>query len=290
MMDLLQVVILGLCLGFVYALMATGLTLVFGVMRIVNLAHPILILCGAFVAYWLSKLYGIDPIISTPISAAVVACIGIVIYKLVFERDAGEQKYSEMTVLLTFGVAMILDGLLSFSFKNTQRVTSPSYATDAFFFGDIFLPAAQLYSGIISALILIILALFLKYSELGVAIRATSQNRTNAELVGVNVKMVCLISFAIGCGLAGASGSLVSFLFSFFPAKHWEWIGILMSLVVLGGMGSILGAVVGAVSLCVISSIVASYIAPSWSTMVFFLALFLILLIKPHGLFGKNIN
>ena len=290
MMDLLQVVILGLCLGFVYALMATGLTLVFGVMRIVNLAHPILILCGAFVAYWLFKLYGIDPIISTPISAAVVACIGIVIYKLVFERDAGEQKYSEMTVLLTFGVAMILDGLLSFSFKNTQRVTSPSYATDAFFFGDIFLPAAQLYSGIISALILIILALFLKYSELGVAIRATSQNRTNAELVGVNVKMVCLISFTIGCGLAGASGSLVSFLFSFFPAKHWEWIGILMSLVVLGGMGSILGAVVGAVSLCVISSIVASYIAPSWSTMVFFLALFLILLIKPHGLFGKNIN
>ena len=118
MMDLLQVVILGLCLGFVYALMATGLTLVFGVMRIVNLAHPILILCGAFVAYWLFKLYGIDPIISTPISAAVVACIGIVIYKLVFERDAGEQKYSEMTVLLTFGVAMILDGLLSFSFKN----------------------------------------------------------------------------------------------------------------------------------------------------------------------------
>jgi|TARA_B100000700_G_C14934364_1_gene803505 branched-chain amino acid transport system permease protein len=290
MMDLLQVVILGLCLGFVYALMATGLTLIFGVMRIVNLAHPILILCGAFVAYWLFKLYKIDPLLSVPISALTVALIGVILYKLIFERDAGEQKYSEMTVLLTFGVAMILDGLLSYAFKNVQRVTSPTYATDAIFFGEIFLPTAQLYSGIFSALILVALAIFLKFSELGVAIRATSQNRTNAELVGVNVKMVCLVSFAIGCGLAGASGSLISFLFSFFPAKHWEWIGILMSLVVLGGMGSILGAVFGAVVLSIIASLVASYIAPSWSTMVFFSALFLILLVRPHGLFGKHIN
>ena len=290
MMDLLQVVILGLCLGFVYALMATGLTLIFGVMRIVNLAHPILILCGAFVAYWLFKLYKIDPLLSVPISALTVALIGVILYKLIFERDAGEQKYSEMTVLLTFGVAMILDGLLSYAFKNVQRVTSPTYATDAIFFGEIFLPTAQLYSGIFSALILVGLAIFLKFSELGVAIRATSQNRTNAELVGVNVKMVCLVSFAIGCGLAGASGSLISFLFSFFPAKHWEWIGILMSLVVLGGMGSILGAVFGAVVLSIIASIVATYIAPSWSTMVFFSALFLILLVRPHGLFGKHIN
>ena len=289
-MDLLQVVILGLCLGFVYALMATGLTLIFGVMRIVNLAHPILILCGAFVAYWLFKLYKIDPLLSVPISALTVALIGVILYKLIFERDAGEQKYSEMTVLLTFGVAMILDGLLSYAFKNVQRVTSPTYATDAIFFGEIFLPTAQLYSGIFSALILVALAIFLKFSELGVAIRATSQNRTNAELVGVNVKMVCLVSFAIGCGLAGASGSLISFLFSFFPAKHWEWIGILMSLVVLGGMGSILGAVFGAVVLSIIASLVASYIAPSWSTMVFFSALFLILLVRPHGLFGKHIN
>ena len=161
MMDLLQVVILGLCLGFVYALMATGLTLIFGVMRIVNLAHPILILCGAFVAYWLFKLYKIDPLLSVPISALTVALIGVILYKLIFERDAGEQKYSEMTVLLTFGVAMILDGLLSYAFKNVQRVTSPTYATDAIFFGEIFLPTAQLYSGIFSALILVALAIFL---------------------------------------------------------------------------------------------------------------------------------
>ena len=137
-MFILQTIILGLCLGFVYALMATGLTLIFGVMRIVNLAHPIFILVGAFVAYYLFVIYGIDPILAIPLCAAVTALLGAITYKLVFEKDAGAQTYSEMTVLLTFGTAMVLDGTLSYFFKNTQRITSPPYATDAIFIGDIF--------------------------------------------------------------------------------------------------------------------------------------------------------
>jgi len=290
MIYILQVIILGLCLGLVYALMATGLTLIFGVMRIVNLAHPIFILCGAYVAYWLFVLYGLDPILAIPIAAIVCGVLGAIVYKLVFEKDAGSQKYSEMTVLLTFGTAMILDGTLSFFFKNTQRVTSPSYATDAFFIGDIFLPTAQLYSGLVSLSLIVALALFLKFSTLGVAIRATSLSRVNAELVGINVKFVCLFSFILGCALAGCAGSLVSFVFSFFPAKHFEWIAVLMSLVVLGGMGSILGAVTAAIVLSVLASLVGTFLAPSWSTMVFFLALFVILLIRPQGMFGKYLS
>ena len=286
MIQFLQVVILGLCLGFVYALMVSGLTLIFGVMRIVNLAHPILIISGAFVSYWLFKLLGLDPILSIPAAAIVIALMGVLIYKLIFEKDAAQQTYSEMTVLLTFGTAMVIDGILSFFFHNTQRITSPSYATDAIFIGEIFIPTAQLYSGLVSAVIITGLVIFLKYSDFGVAIRATSQNRTSAELVGVNVKFVCLISFGIGCGLAGSAGALVSFIFSFFPSRHWEWIAILMSLVVLGGMGSLTGAVIGALVLSVMSSLVGAYFSPAWSTMVFFLSLFLILLIRPKGLFG----
>ena len=290
MMQVLQVVILGLALGFVYALMVSGLTLIFGVMRIVNLAHPILIITGAFVSYWLFILIGLDPILSVPLAAIVVACLGIVLYKLIFEKDAAQQTYSEMTVLLTFGMAMVLDGALAFFFHNTQRITSPSYATDAIFIGEIFIPTAQLYSGLVSATIITALALFLKYSNFGVAIRATSQNRTSAELVGVNVKLVCLVSFAIGCALAGSAGALVSFVFSFFPSRHWEWIAIMMSLVVLGGMGSITGAVIGALVLSVVSSLVGAYYSPAWSTMVFFLALFVILLFRPQGLFGVRVD
>lgn len=290
MADLLQILILGLALGGVYALMASGLTLIFGVMRIVNLAHPIMIICGAYVSYWLFKLFGLDPIVSMPISAIVMFCVGIIVYKLIFEKEAASAKYSEMTVLLTFAVALCFDGFLGFLFSNTQRITSPSYATDAIFIGEIFIPTGQLYAGIASIVVISSLLAFLRYTRFGYAIRATTQNRDAAQLMGVNVGFVSLITFGIGIGLAGAAGALVSFIFSFFPAKHWEWIAILMSLVVLGGMGKLAGAVVGALVLSVIAAFVGTYAGATWSTLTFFLALFLILLIRPQGLFGDKLE
>ncbi len=288
MADIIQTLILGVALGGVFALMGSGLSLVFGVMRIVNLAHPVLIIAGAYVAYWGFRLYGIDPLMMLPVAIVILAAIGVVLYKLVFEREARSAKYSEMTVLLTFAIAMIVEGALGGFFSNTQRVTSPDYATDAIFIGDVFIPTGQLYAGILSLIIISVLALFLKYSSFGYAIRATTQNREAAELLGVNVNRVALVSFAIGIGLAGAAGCLVSFVFSFFPAKHWEWIAVLMSLVVLGGMGSLLGTVVASFLLSVIAAFVGTYVGATWSTMTFFLALFLILLVRPQGLFGEK--
>ncbi|CTQ46969.1 branched-chain amino acid ABC transporter permease [Roseibium aggregatum] len=288
MADIIQTLILGLALGGVFALMGSGLSLVFGVMRIVNLAHPVLIIAGAYVAYWGFRLYGIDPLMMLPVAIVILAAIGVLLYKLVFEREARSAKYSEMTVLLTFAIAMVVEGALGGFFSNTQRVTSPDYATDAIFIGDVFIPTGQLYAGILSLIIISVLALFLKYSSFGYAIRATTQNREAAELLGVNVNRVALVSFAIGIGLAGAAGCLVSFVFSFFPAKHWEWIAVLMSLVVLGGMGSLLGTVVASFLLSVIAAFVGTYVGATWSTMTFFLALFLILLVRPQGLFGEK--
>ena len=288
MEQIIQTLILGLALGGVFALMGSGLSLVFGVMRIVNLAHPALIIAGAYVTYWGFRLYGIDPLVMLPVAAVILAAIGVLLYKLVFEREARSAKYSEMTVLLTFATAMIVEGALGGMFTNTQRVTSPSYATDAIFLGNIFIPTGQLYAGLVSLAIITVLALFLKYSRFGNAIRATTQNRDAAELLGVNVNLVGVVSFAIGIGLAGAAGALVSFVFSFFPAKHWEWIAVLMSLVVLGGMGSILGTVLAAFILSVVAAFVGAYLGSTWSTMTFFLALFLILLFRPQGLFGEK--
>ena len=290
MIDILQVLVLGLALGGVYALMASGLTLIFGVMRIVNLAHPIMILTGAFVSYWLFTLYGIDPILSMPVAALVLFAIGLVLYKLVFAREAASAKYSEMTVLLTFALAMSFDGLLGALFSNTQRVTTPPYGTQAIFLGDLFIPTAQLYAGIASFVIIGGLMLFLRYTRFGYAIRATTQNRAAAQLMGVNVEFVSLVTFGIGLALAGAAGSLVSFIFSFFPAKHWEWIAILMSLVVLGGMGKLMGTIVAALLLSVIAAFVGTYAGSTWSTMTFFLALFVMLLVRPQGLFGDRIE
>jgi branched-chain amino acid transport system permease protein len=288
MAEIVQVAILGLALGGVLALMGAGLSLVFGVMRIVNLAHPSLIIAGAFVAYVGFRNWGIDPLAMLPVAAAILAAIGVLLYKLFLEREARSAKYSEMTVLLTFAIAMIVEGALGAVFANTQRVTSPPYATDAFFIGDVFIPKGQLYAGLVSAVLIGALALLLKFSRLGYAIRATTQNREAAELLGVNVNRVGLVSFAIGVGLAGAAGALVSFVFSFFPAKHWEWIAVLMSLVVLGGMGSILGAVVAAFALSLVAAFVGTWIGSTWSTMTFFLALFVVLLVRPQGLFGER--
>lgn len=289
-MEYLQIILIGLALGGVYALMASGLTLVFGVMKIINLAHPIFIIAGAYISYWLFKLFGLDPILSLPIAMIGMFCIGVVVYKLIFEREAGNPKYIEMTVLLTFALAMALDGLLGFMFSNTHRVTSPSYATEAILMGELYLPKGQFYAGVISIGLILALWAFLRFSRIGYAIRATTQNRDAAQLVGVNVATVSMVTFGIGIALAGASGSLISFIFSFFPAKHWEWIAILMSLIVLGGMGSLLGAVVGSFLLAIIAAFVGAYLGPTWSTMTFFLSLFLILMIRPQGLFGAKME
>jgi branched-chain amino acid transport system permease protein len=291
MSEIIQILILGLALGGVYALMASGLTLIFGVMRIVNLAHPIMIIGGAFVAYWLfQEPVGLDPILSMPIAFVVLFLVGLALYKLVFEKEAANAKYSEMTVLLTFGVALCVDGLLSTLFTNTQRGTTPRYGADAYFIGDIFIPKGQLYAGVVSIVIIAALYLFLRYTRFGYAIRATTQNRSAAQLMGVNVGFVSLITFGIGIGLAGAAGSLVSFVWQFFPAKHWEWIAVLMSLVVLGGMGKLHGAIVAALALSVIAAFVGTYFGSTWSLLTFFLARFLILLIRPEGLFGEKIE
>jgi branched-chain amino acid transport system permease protein len=195
-----------------------------------------------------------------------------------------------MTVLLTFAVAMCADGLLGTLFSNTQRVTTPRYATDAFFIGDIFIPKGQLYAGIASIVVIGALFLFLRFTRFGYAIRATTQNRAAAQLMGVNVGFVSLMTFGIGLALAGAAGALVSFIFSFFPAKHWEWIAILMSLVVLGGMGKLMGVIAASLILSVIAAFVGTYFGSTWSTLTFFLALFLILLVRPQGLFGDKIE
>jgi len=288
MTDILQILILGLALGGVIALMGSGLSLVFGVMRIVNLAHPSLIICGAYVSYWAFKLWGLDPIATLPIAALIMAAIGVLLYRLMFESQAKSARYSEMTVLLTFALAMIVEGFLGAAFTNTQRVTSPDYATDAFFIGSLFIPKGQVYAGVVSLAIIGALTLFLNYSRLGYAIRATTQNREAAELLGVNVNLISMVAFAIGIGLAGAAGSLVSFVFSFFPAKQWEWIAMLMSVVVLGGMGSVLGTVVASLLLSVVAAFVGTWVGATWSTMTFFLALFVILLIRPQGLFGEK--
>lgn len=290
MIQNIQVLILGIALGGVYALMASGLTLVFGVMRIVNIAHASLMIAAAYISFWGFRLYGLDPILSILITMPVMFALGVAIYKLFFARIAGSQRSGELTVLLTFALALMVEGILGFFFTNVFRSTNPAYATQAILFDPLYIPRGQFYATLLSLGLIGALWAFLKYTRTGYAIRATMQNISAAQVVGVNVERIAMISFGLGTALAGASGSTMSYLFSFYPGKHWEWIAILLALIVLGGMGSLGGALVGAMLLAVASAYVSFYFGPTWSPITFFLALFLILLFRPEGLMGKKME
>jgi branched-chain amino acid transport system permease protein len=284
----IQILLLGLALGGVYALMASGLTLIFGVMGIVNLAHAAFMTVAAYIAFLAFTLYGVDPILSIVLVMPLMFALGVVVYELLFARSFGDPRARGMTVLLTFALALVLEGVLGYFFTNIYRSTTPRYTASALLFGPYYLPEAQFYAAVMSMAILVLLWAFLQYTRTGYAIRATMQNRTAAQVVGVNVGRISMLVFGIGMALAGASGSMMSFLFPFYPGKHWEWVAILLALVVLGGMGSLLGALIGALALSVVAAYVSSFYGPTWSPVTFYLALFLILLIRPQGLLGKR--
>jgi branched-chain amino acid transport system permease protein len=283
-----QILLLGLALGGVYALMASGLTLIFGVMGIVNLAHAAFMTVAAYLSYLAFARYGLDPILSIVLIMPLMFALGVVVYELLFARSFGDPRARAMTVLLTFALALVIEGVLGYFFTNIYRSTTPAYTASALLFGPYYLPEAQFYAAVMSMAILVLLWAFLQYTRTGYAIRATMQNRTAAQVVGVNVGRISMLVFGIGMALAGASGAMMSFLFPFYPGKHWEWVAVLLALVVLGGMGSLLGALLGALALSVVAAYVSSFYGPTWSPVTFYLALFLILLIRPQGLLGKR--
>lgn len=290
MIQITQVLLLGLALGGVYALMSSGMTLVFGVMRIVNLAHAAFIIMAAYIAFWLFKLWKVDPILSLLVSMPVMFLVGMLYYRALFASRADKPGFTDITVLVTFASALVIEGLLSYFFTGIYRSTNPIYASRPFLLGPFYIPQSQVYATAISIVLIVSLWLFLRYTRTGNAIRATMQNRNSAQVVGVNVAWISMITFGIGLALAGAAGSLLSFIFTFFPSKHVAWIGMLMSLVVLGGMGSLMGAMLSSFLLAVIAAYVSFYIGPAWAPITFYLALFLILLFRPQGLLGRKVE
>jgi branched-chain amino acid transport system permease protein len=288
MTQIIQVLLLGLSLGGVYALMSSGMTLIFGVMRIVNLAHSAFIIMAAYITFWLFKLWKVDPIASMIVTIPVMFIVGVVYYRVMFASRADNPRFTDITVLVTFASALVIEGILSYFFTGIYRSTNPIYATRPFLVGPFFMPQSQVYATVISITLILSLWLFLRSTRVGNAIRATMQNRNSAQVVGVNVAWVSMLSFGIGLAMAGAAGSLLSFIFTFFPSKHVAWIGMLMSLVVLGGMGSLIGAMLSSFLLAVVASYVTFYFGPSWAPITFYLALFLILLFRPQGLLGAQ--
>ena len=285
MHQVVQAVILGLLIGGVYALMASGLTLVFGIMKVINVAQGALVILAAYLSYALFSHLHVDPFLSILIVTPAMFLLGIAV-QLVFVRSLRGPDAPELSLLVTWALALGIEGVLSVVFKTTYRATNPSYADRSWDLFGYQVSVVRAFAFVASALLLGLLSLLLTRSRFGRAVRATVQNPTAATLLGVDANRVQTLSFGLGVSLAAAAGAVYGVIYPFNPGSHYDLISRLLSIVVLGGLGSLGGAVVASLSMGVIEAIVAVEISPTWAAFSFFVVLLTFLLLRPQGIFG----
>lgn len=286
MHQVVQAVILGVLTGGVYALMASGLTLVFGVMKVINVAQGALVILAAYLSYSLFTRLHIDPFVSILILTPAMFAIGVGV-QLAFIRTLRHEQGQELSLLVTWALALGIEGLLSVGYKTTYRATIPHYADRSWVVAGYAISFVRVLAFAASVIILLLLGLVLTRTRLGRSIRATVQNPTSARLLGVDAGRVSALGFGLGTSTAAAAGAVYGVLFPFNPGSHYDLISRLLSIVVLGGLGSIGGAVISAVLMGVVEAVVAVEISPVWAATSFFFVLLAILLVRPQGLFGR---
>jgi len=242
----------------------------------------------AMFTWWLWRATGIDPILASVVTTPLMFGFGWVLYRLVISRVRDQS--ASMSVLLTFGLALVIEGVLNVVAGNRFRSATPSYFEESFRAGPISLPKTQVYGFVAAVLVLAALYVVLTRTWTGRAIRATSQNPSGAALVGVGAAGTAALAFALGTATTGVGGSILSVLYPFFPASHYDWISRLLGIVVLGGMGSLPGAMSGALILGLAETLTATYGSLRWSTLVFYLVIMVVLLFRPQGLFGTRLR
>jgi branched-chain amino acid transport system permease protein len=288
MLELVQTIVLGLLLGAVFALAAAGLTLIYGVMHVINIAHGAFLILAAFLTWTIWTETGLDPLVIVLFTTPAMFAAGVIVYVLTLRPIRGAPASS--TVILTFAVAIVLEGAMGFIWGNTSHAVTPEYFTESFRVAGLFFPKGQVYAAVAAAAVLALLYVFLAKTWTGRAIRAASQNPSSAQLVGINIGVVAALTFAIGIATTGTGGSLISVLYPFLPGSHVEWIAVLLAIVVIGGMGSLPGAVIGALAIGVAEALTSVYISIRWTTAVPFLVIFVVLLLRPEGLMGVRLR
>jgi branched-chain amino acid transport system permease protein len=283
--NVVQAIILGVLIGGVYALMASGLTLVFGIMKVINVAQGALVILAAYLSYTLFSHLHVDPFLSILIVTPAMFVLGVAV-QLVFVRSLRGPDASELSLLVTWALALGIEGGLSAVFQTTYRSTLPSYTYRSW---DVFgyqVGFVRVLGFAASALLLGLLSLLLTRTRFGRAVRATVQNPTAATLLGVDANRIQTLSFGIGVSMAAAAGAVYGVIYPFNPGSHYDLISRLLSIVVLGGLGSIGGAVAAALTMGVVESVVAVEISPTWAAFSFFIVLIAFLLVRPQGIFG----
>ena len=281
---LLQAVVSGLLLGGVYGLVASGLTLIFGVLRIINFAHGAVMMLGMYASYWLWVGVGVDPYVSVLLTAPAFFLLGMGVQRLVIEpnRDAAEHNQ----LLLTLGLALFLENLALVLWQGDFRTLRVPYANASFVIGDALVEVSRLIAAGGAVLIALALFVFLRRTDVGKAIRALAEEREGAMLVGIDVGRIRAVAFGIGSACVAVAGALITPFFYIAPDVGESFNIMAFVVVVLGGMGNFIGALVGGLIVGLAESLGAALLPGSLKQLVVFILFVLVLLFRPEGLFG----
>jgi len=281
----IDAVIVGLMTGGIYALMASGLTLIFGVMDIINVGQGALVVLGAYLSYVLQDKYHIDLFLGLFITMPVMFLLGMLL-EWAFIRPLKRDR-TTLSILVTFAIALIIEGFLGLIFTNNIVQLQGWYIDASFPIGSFYLAYIHVFCFILAIVLLAGLYLLLYRTKFGFSLRASMQNRTAAELIGIDVERVSLFTFGIGVALAAAGGMAYGATVSFNPSSLYDLISRLLVIIILGGMGSLRGAFIASIGMLVIEDVTAVLWSPVWANTVFFILLILVMLVRPQGLFGQ---
>ena len=288
MVEILDIVIAGLLMGGIYALIAVGLSLQYGVARVLNIAHGEFIMLGAFFTWWLYKVFGVNPLVSLAICGPIVFIIGFILYITLFTRLRASSPslaaFESKSMLASFGLLFIVQNVAILVWG--ADVKGYSYLSYGVNLGGAIFAANRLVTLLFAVIIGAVFYLFLALTRLGKAIRAAAQDPEVAELMGVKINQVLALCFGFGALMAGIGGSLISICYPIQPTMGFQYTMIAIIVVVLGGMGSIPGSFIGGFLLGLVGSIV-TYIEPGLSLVAYYVIFMLMLLVRPTGILGK---
>ena len=284
--EIYQAIVDGILVGGVYALMAVGLTLIFGVLDIINIAQGVMVILGAYLSYELAARLHIDLFLGLLITVPAMFVLGVVI-QWAFIRPLRGRERTSMTLLVSYAVALIIEGILYQTFGADDRQLNAWYVTSSVHVFGFYLPYIYLFGFALAVVLVVALYALLYRTGFGRSVRATMQDETAARLVGINISRVAALTFGIGVAVTAAGGMVYGATNSFNPNSGYDLISRLLAIIILGGLGSIGGALVASVFMITLESLVDIW-QPEWAIVVFYAALVLVLLIRPTGFFGRK--
>lgn len=286
---ILQSIVSGLMVGGIYGLVALGLALAFGVLKVLNVAHGELLMLGGYGAFFAFTAWGIDPFLSMPLVFVATFLLGVILWLSVFRYVTRTEIHTRIknSLLISFGLVLVLQAMAVRLFTADERTISTAYSLEALTIGPVRIPIVRLAGLVVAVLVALALEWMLSRTRFGRALRATSEDWTRAALTGIDVRQVYLIAFAISAGLAAVAGSLVSLGYSISPSIGLGWTLKALIVVVLAGLGSMRGIIVAGLFLGLVESLAAVWLGGEYREVVALVLFLVVLSVRPHGFFGR---